>query len=568
MKFITSELAYLLARPEMRGNLRAFLRYLLLLAVTVGVYSVIFHVLMLLEGQEHTWFTGVYWTLTVMSTLGFGDITFHTDLGRAFSVVVLLSGIVLLLIVLPFAFIRFFYAPWLEAQLRLRAPRECPADASGHVILCGYDETARGLIPKLGELAIPYYVIEPDPTNAASLHADGVSVVSGELDNAGTYQALRAERARLVLANLSDAANTNVTLTVREAFPRVPIVAFAEDKDAVDVIELSGATRVLPLKHRLGEHLASRVTVGTARAHPVGRIGPLVIAEFPVHNTALVGRSVRDTRLREVTGLNVVACWDRGHLHPARGDTVFSEYSVPVVVGTQDQIAELDAMFVIYQPNENPVIVIGGGKVGRATARALKRREVPVHMIEKDPGLRGYLARIADQVFIGDAAEHDVVIAAGLEKAPSVVLSANDDAVNIFLAVYCRRLNPDTRIVSRITHERNLEAIHRAGADYVLSHTTLAVQSLLGMLRGTAATIVGEGIDLISEPVPRSLVGRSIAESDIREKSGLNVVAIRREEGGVVELPSPGTQLTADGELVMFGTTAQHHAFREAFEAG
>jgi transaldolase / glucose-6-phosphate isomerase len=36
------------------------------------------------EGREHSWITGVYWTLTVMSTLGFGDITFETDLGRLF----------------------------------------------------------------------------------------------------------------------------------------------------------------------------------------------------------------------------------------------------------------------------------------------------------------------------------------------------------------------------------------------------------------------------------------------------------------------------------------------------
>ncbi len=36
------------------------------------------------EGQDHSWITGVYWTLTVMSTLGFGDITFATDLAAAF----------------------------------------------------------------------------------------------------------------------------------------------------------------------------------------------------------------------------------------------------------------------------------------------------------------------------------------------------------------------------------------------------------------------------------------------------------------------------------------------------
>ena len=122
MKFFTSQLAYLLTQQETRRNLTSFFKYLAFLAGVVFVYSGLFHVMMLHEGQEHTWLTGLYWTLTVMSTLGFGDITFHTDLGRVFSIAVLLSGIVLLLIVLPFAFIRFFYAPWLEAQLRLRAP--------------------------------------------------------------------------------------------------------------------------------------------------------------------------------------------------------------------------------------------------------------------------------------------------------------------------------------------------------------------------------------------------------------------------------------------------------------
>jgi hypothetical protein len=52
------------------------------------------------------------------------------------------------------------------------------------------------------------------------------------------------------------------------------------------------------------------------------------------------------------------------------------------------------------------------------------------------------------------------------------------------LAVFCRRLNRELRIVSRITHERNLEAIHRAGADFVLSYTTLGIEAVMSLLRG------------------------------------------------------------------------------------
>ncbi len=564
MKFLTPQLAYLLTQQETRRNLGALLKYLAFLAGIILLYSVLFHWMMLQEGQQHSWVTGLYWTLTVMSTLGFGDITFHSDLGRLFSIAVLLSGILLLLIVLPFAFIRFFYAPWLEAQLRIRAPRKVAADVSEHVIICRYDELARSLIERLEDQAVRYCVIEPDATAASRLHADGVAVVMGDVDASSTYDAVRASDARLVVANLEDAANTNITLTVREKYPRVPIAALAEDKDSIDVLELSGATSVLPLKHRLGEHLASRVTVGTPRAHRVGQFKDLVIAEFPVHNTPLAGRTVADTRLRQLTGLNLVACSERGRVFPAGADTVLSDYSIAVVVGTESQVASLDAMFVIYEPNENPVLVIGGGKVGRATARALKTRDISVHLVERDPSLKAYLSEIADRVFPGDAADLKVLMEAGLAEASSVVLTTNDDAANIFLAVYCRRLNPNTHIVSRITHERNVNALHRAGADFVLSYGNLGVTSLLSLVHGRELVLVGEGVDMFVEPVPAPLAGRTLGESGIGARTGLNVIAIQKPDGPALN-PTSDSELAPGHELVMLGTAEQHGEFRKEF---
>lgn len=564
MKFLTPQFDYLRTHRETRRNLVALLRYIGVVAATVLIYSALFHLLMLHEGQDHSLLTGLYWTLTVMSTLGFGDITFHSDLGRLFSIVVLLSGILMLLVVLPFVFIRFLYAPWLEAQLHLRAPRRVPRGLEGHVIFCRNDEIVSGLIAKLRDSSVPYCVVEPDPAVAAGLHADGITVLTGELDSRETYEALSCGSARLVVANRSDAENSNIALTVRERFSDVPIAAFAEELDSVDVLELSGATHVLPLKQRLGEYLASRVTVGPAHAHLVGRFKNLRIAEFPVENTGLAGRTIRDTRLRELTGLNIVAIWERGSLLPAHADSILAAHSVPVVVGTADQIAELDALFVIYNPNDNPVLVIGGGKVGQATTLALRRRGVAISLIERDPALRPQLAGLADQVVIGDASDRAVITKAGLERAPSVVLTTNDDAWNIFLAVYCRRLNPDTRIVSRITHERNLEAIHRAGADSVLSYSTLGVKSLLAYVKGAEATFVGEGVDLLVVPVPADLAGLKLGETRIGEISGLNVVALQRPDGSVENAIST-TELMAESDLVMLGSAEQRQKFRDEF---
>jgi voltage-gated potassium channel len=564
MKFLASQITYFLTQGETRRSLWALVRYLAFLVGIMIAYSVLFHALMLYEGHRHSWLTGFYWTLTVMSTLGFGDITFHTDLGRVFSIVVLLSGIFLLLIVLPFIFIRLFYAPWLENHLRLYAPREAARDTSDHVILCRYDEIVQGLASRLDLLSIPYYVIEPDPAAAAALHADGVSVVTGELDNVATYQALHTERAKLVVANVGDAENTNITLTVREAFPDVPVVAFAEDENSLDILELSGATLVLPLKHRLGEHLASRLDVGAAHTHVVGRFEDLLIAEFPLHNTGLAGRTLRDTRLRELTGLSVVACWDRGRLRPARPETVLSTHSVPVVVGTEEQMTDLDAMFAIYRPNQAPVLVIGGGKVGHSVARALKRRDIVVHIVERDPTLRDSLSEVADEVIIGDAAALDIEHRAGIETASAVVLSTADDATNIFLTLYCRRLNPDAHIASRISHDRNLEAIHRAGADSVLSGNTLGIQALLSLIQGRDIVLMGEGVEVFTDEVPPRLVGKTLGESGIGSTTGLSVVAVQTSDG-LSASPSAVTELAAGSKLLMCGTAEQREEFRQNF---
>jgi Trk K+ transport system NAD-binding subunit len=471
---------------------------------------------------------------------------------------------VLLLIVLPFVFIRFFYAPWMESRMKFHAPRAVPPGTRGHVILCGLDSLATSLLARLRLHGIKHFVIEPDPVKAVQLHVDGVPVVTGGVEDRATYEALEVANARLVVANSADTINTNITLTIRDISPHVPIAALVEREQSIDLLELSGSNHVLPLKLQLGEHLANRANAGHLHCHVVGRMGDLLIAEFPVHNTPLVGRSLREMKLRDTLGMNVVAVWERGHLVPVTPDTILADGSFPVVMGSEEQITNLDTYLVIYNTNFNPVLVIGGGNVGCVTTKTLRSRGVTVHMIEREESLRGSLEGVADQLFIGDAADLSLLMSAGLADAPSVLLTTNDDAMNIYLAVYCRRLNPELRVISRITHERNIEAIHRAGADFVLSYASLGAESVMSLLQSRETVILGEGFDLFYVPVPASLVGKVLANSHIRARTGLNVLALRLSGGEVVPATAT-TVLEPDCELVMLGSEPQRQDFTEEF---
>jgi len=567
MKTISTHLSYFLKDREVKRNLQILLRYVAILVAVIAVYTVVFHFIMLyVEGEEHSWITGLYWTLTVMSTLGFGDITFQSDIGRLFSVFVLLSGIVMLLIVLPFAFIRFFYAPWLESQIRNTAPRALPDDTDGHIVLTNYDTIAQGVIRRLERDEIPYVVLEPDPHKAANLQVDGVRVVTGDVDDKETYEAVRADRARFVLTNHDDQMNTNITLTVREVAPDVPIAALVNDDDSQDILELSGASQVLPIKRWLGEQLATRVTTDHGEVHPIGQYRTLRFAELPVRNTTLEGHTLREVGLREKTGATVVGLWERGTLRPVRPDTPLDPTSVMVVVGTTDQLRALNRQVVSDDGTEDcPVLVIGGGRVGGAAVRALHKRGVPVHLVEREQSRCEVLRPYCADVFCGDAAEYDLLQKAGIEDAPSVLLTTNEDAINIHLASYCRRLNPEMRVVSRITHERNLEAIHRAGADFVLSYATLGVDAVSSAIQDRRLVVLGEGVDLFTREMPPSLQGKTLAESHIGKQTGLNVVALEQGDTFVTELTGD-TTLPSEGHLLLIGSDEQVESFVAAYE--
>ena len=188
MKFLPAQLAYMMESGTSRRNLRLLSKFLVLLAIMIATYSVLFHVLMELEGQDHSWITGFYWTLTVMSTLGFGDITFTSDIGRIFSVVVLVSGVMFLLVVLPFTFIEFFYAPWLDAQRQRRAPRELPAGTKDHVILTNFDPVSLAIALNRQGALVYVEVATETPLDAwlelAERHAAGEDVEVFEGDAA------------------------------------------------------------------------------------------------------------------------------------------------------------------------------------------------------------------------------------------------------------------------------------------------------------------------------------------------------------------------------------------------
>ncbi|HQX81513.1 MAG TPA: NAD-binding protein [Vicinamibacterales bacterium] len=541
-------------------HLRALAGLLGAVTALVLVYSTIFHLLMTAEGRAYSWFTGVYWTVQTMTTLGYGDLTFTRDTGLAFSLVVLLSGLVLLFVLLPYTLIQFFYSPWLERQNAARTPRDIPPDVSNHVILTAYGPVEAILIQRFDQYAMPYTVIVPDTARALELHDHGVNVMIGHVDDADTYRRAGIERAALVATTLGDAVNANVALTVRECSSTVPIVATAAFEMSGDLLKQAGCQNVIQLGELLGRAMARRITSDGGRPHVIGQLDGLVIAEAAVAGTTLAGQTIGNARVGERLHVNIVGVWDKGAYSPGSAGLLLTHDMTLLLSGTQNDVDAYAREYSHSAPPAVTALIVGGGRVGRATSRALSAAGIEHRVVEREH------VNVPDRAHwvFGDATDPAVLDSAGLDTASSVAITTHDDDLNVYLTLYCRSKRPDIKILSRSTHQQNVATLRLAGANFVMSYVPMEANAIFDVVRHGSVLSLVEGLEVFTVRVPRALTGKSIADCNLRRETGCNVLAVRAA-GGAAAPPDINAALLADSELVLIGDREDERRFFERY---
>lgn len=548
------------------GSNRKFLRWFLIILLLLSLaYALLFHFFMYLEDRSYSFITGIYWTLVVLSTQGFGDIVFTSDPGKIFTIIVNLTGIVFMLVLLPFVIIQFVYNPIMTAQKEANAPRSLPNTMKGHVLLTNYGPLEEAFVERLKSRKIPYAIIVEDVNEAYKLTDMGFRVAVGNLRSPQTYEAVQVQQAALVcVTSPSDPINTNIVFVVRQVSENVPIVSLSNVEESIDILELAGSTEVFDIGDLMGKSLARSSSNEGTGAHVMGKIEDLRIVEARASGTDLVGKTLKEAALGQKMQVTVIGVWERGKFDLAGPDTRIAENSILVMAMSDEQLTAYNSTFSTPESKGYGVLILGAGNVGIAAARYLREKGTPFTIIDKEEPPPRVAKEFSQNIVIGDAADYAFLKSTIFFEASAVLVTTHDDDINIYLSLYFRKLRPDIQLLARANNESNVASLHRAGADFVLSTATTAATLLFNHLaQGHIYTMV-EGLYAIQIKIPEKMVGKSLVNLQFRALTGCSIIAML-VEGRCIINPSPFEPLPDKAEIIMVLTPDAEAKFFKYF---
>ena len=201
--------------------------------------------------------------------------------------------------------------------------------------------------------------------------------------------------------------------------------------------------------------------------------------------------------------------------------------------------------------------IIGAGRFGMSLAETLANGGAEVVLIDRNRPAMQTASEFATALQ-GDATQPHVLAEAGLAECDVVVVAIGSNIeASMMATANCKEL------VAFATSELHGKILRRIGADSVVYPDRDSAHRLARAIANHDVVDfleVAEGYSIAEIDVPSAARGKTLAEADLRKKTGLTVLCIRREGGDAgrsVIIPQPTDRIEEDDKLVVFGETKQ-----------
>jgi Trk K+ transport system NAD-binding subunit len=492
---------------------------LLVVAAIVLTYSTVYQWAMLsFEGREIPFYKAVQVVIESLTTAGFGGhAPWESTVLNVMVIGMNLTGVLLVFIGLP-----LFALPYLRQALE--SGPSTTSDLTDHVIICGHSARDDVLRAELDEVGIPCLFVEQDADQVTALEDDGINAIYGDPEGIDTLRAANASAARALVADVDDEANPTVILSALRVNPDLKIISVVRDYKTASYHEYSGADEVVLARQQLGEAFGMRAT--TSFAEKLRNIihvdNDYEITELLVEEGGeLAGKTIREAEIFDREGITIIGVWIGGKFVVSPDpNTVLEENTILLVAGGHGDFESVTARPIPTHHYPSHVIVCGYGTVGWSVAEALGESDIDVTVIDHDD-------REGVDV-VGDATDPDTYRDVDVDGAETIVLSLDDDTTTIYATLVIRELAPEIEIIARADDPGTVWKLYNAGADYVLSLPTVTGEILASHLIDEVEIVTPQvEFEFVRSKAP-SLAGESLADADIRARTGCTVIGVER----------------------------------------
>ncbi len=254
---------------------------------------------------------------------------------------------------------------------------------------------------------------------------------------------------------------------------------------------------------------------------------------------------------------------------------VFSVSTAFIVEGELKDIFRRRKMQKRIRELNEHFIVCGAGETASHIIQELLKTANPFVVIDHDPERLARLDHFGDLCWVqGEAADEEVLEAAGIGRALALATVLPDDKDNMMVTVTARQMNPNLRIVARCVDARMGERMVRAGASVAVSPNMIGGMRMVSemirphvvgfldlMLREKSKTL---RVDEIAVPQGSAWVGQTIGDTEIHRKYELLALAVRKPNGETLYNPQGDLTLLAGDVLIVMGDVQKVHDAREA----
>lgn len=235
---------------------------------------------------------------------------------------------------------------------------------------------------------------------------------------------------------------------------------------------------------------------------------------------------------------------------------------------------------------EGHVIIVGFGLNGRNLARVLREAGIPYAVLEMNNETVIAMKKKGEPIYYGDGTSPDILRRLHIERANLLVVAISDPASTRGIVAIARQMSPQLHIIVRTRYIAEIDDLNKLGANEVIPEefeTSIEIFSRVLEHYHFPNGVVHEMIDRVRKdgytalrnvsspkqtlfencewlpdleidgyrvPQGSELADKSIADLQVRKRTGVTIIAIRRESR-VFSNPPPEFIIEA-GDIVFF----------------